>query len=151
LYEQILSESAPDACLLHVRGRGSELGDGISASTRVSVDEARKFLDDLIPGWHGETASDLVKYFVYEPEVEKRTFYVYPPQPAQNPGTLEASVSVMPTDLAAIENAISVNDEYASDLVDYVCHRAFGKDSKHASSGRSESHLKMFLASLGVN
>ena len=47
LYEQTLGKPAPDAYLLHVRGKEFELGDGISASTEVSVSEAWQFLDDL--------------------------------------------------------------------------------------------------------
>jgi len=50
LYEQTLGKPAPDAYLLHVRGEEFELGDGISASTRVSVDKAWKFLDELFDG-----------------------------------------------------------------------------------------------------
>jgi hydrogenase maturation protease len=50
LYEQTLGKPAPDAYLLHVRGEEFELGDGISASTKVAVDRAWKFLDELFAG-----------------------------------------------------------------------------------------------------
>ena len=60
LYEQTLGSSAPDACLLHVRGMEFELGDGISSSTRESVDESWKFLDELLAS-HCESWRQILK------------------------------------------------------------------------------------------
>ena len=47
LYEHTLGKVAPDAYLLHVRGREFELGEAISVSAKESVQAAWAFLDQL--------------------------------------------------------------------------------------------------------
>ena len=50
LYRQTLGKEAPDAYLLHIRGEQFELGEGISDAAQARVDNAWRFLSEILSG-----------------------------------------------------------------------------------------------------
>lgn len=99
-------------------------------------------LDSQRPGWHSETATAVVKHYVYDPRTP-RIYYVYPP----STGTTQVEVvyDAPPTALANASSVISVDDEYANALLEYVLFRAYSKD--HQDIGNAERaglHRQMF-------
>jgi len=101
----------------------------------------REVLDAQLPNWHTE-ASGATKHFMFD-ERSPRVFYVYPPAAAGQ--KFEAVYSRTPTDLTVTSAELTEEDMYAGILVDYVCYRAFSKDSEYAGSlERASLHYSQF-------
>lgn len=116
---------------------GTTMGDSI-LPIMMSV------LDEIIPGWHKVTANAAVRYFTVDPR-NPRNFYVYPPQPV-TPSYVEEVYSVIPEEIEATTNPITIEDTYEGCLVDYLLYRAYQKDSQYAGNGeRSAVSYGQFL------
>lgn len=111
----------------------------------------RKILDDQRPNWHTESGVAEVKHFSFD-DRDPKHFYVYPPQPSSAFGYLELICSTSPPDVAAIGNAITLDDVYSNPLLDYILYRAYSKDAALSPTApqRAVSHYSAFLASLGI-
>ena len=123
-------------------------GDAVGKAVRVAE---REILDAQRPGWHTEAASVDIKHFMVD-ERNPKVFYVYPPATAGH--KMEIVYLKTPTDIA-IGNIgstqLSEEDVYVGALVDYVCYRAFSKDSEYAGNAdRATRHAAAFAATLGV-
>lgn len=104
----------------------------------------RTILDSIVPDWH-EESGDEVKHWVYNPDNPKN-FYVYP----NVSGSVEIVYSKSPTDVAAVGNAITLDDIYANAILDYMLYRAYSKDVEYAgNSGRAAAAYAAFNAQLG--
>lgn len=91
----------------------------------------REILDSQIPDWHASTrAAAVVKHYVYSP-LDPKTFYVYPPSNATS--KVELVYVAAPTD-AAIGGTITLDDIYATPILDYMLFRAYTKDAEFASN-----------------
>jgi hypothetical protein len=107
----------------------------------------RRWMDTSLPTWTTETASTTVKHVVYDPKTTPKKFMVYP----QSPGTnyLEIVVATMPTSIA-IDASITLGDEHADTLLDYILFRAFSRDADYVQNAeRAIAHYQSFLTSLG--
>ena len=124
-----------------VRNMGT---DGATPGDAVRMID-RKLMDETLVGWNTYAASSTVKHTMYDPD-NPRVFYVFPPQPSSGQGYLQYVYSALPTDLTDLSDPIGVPDEYANDLVNYILHRAFAKDSKAGSDRLSEKFFKAFLS-----
>ena len=133
--------------------------DGDTAGRAITV-IPREVLDAQRPLWHSETASSTVKHFVYDKRTPK-TYFVYPPQPTVDPGYVEQSRSISPTDCVLADHdgvssggsdsVISIDDVYEGPLLDLVLSRAYSKDSDYAGNGaRSLAHRDSAYQTLGV-
>ncbi|MFZ4856139.1 MAG: DUF6682 family protein [Desulfuromonadaceae bacterium] len=116
-----------------------------------------KVLDTILPNWHSMTAAAEVKFFMFD-ELDPLTFYVYPPQPVVSPGTVEALVSIAPTDVTvAVDGlaftsgqAMSLSELFENNMIDLMLSRALSKDSKNlANMQRSAAHYAAAATSLG--
>lgn len=101
----------------------------------------RSMLDLFNPSWRTGTASTTVVHYTYD-ERDPYSFTVYPPAA---PG---AQVDVMfakrVTDIAEGVELTAEND-YISALVDFICFRAYSKDTEFAGNGqRALVHLQAF-------
>ncbi|WP_025915801.1 DUF6682 family protein [Herminiimonas sp. CN] len=107
---------------------------------------ARGTLDVQVPDWHlPSKASAKVAHYCYS-EHDPKNFYVYPPSPGGN--SVEIVYNANPAD-AALGGAISIDDIYASALVDYVMYRAYSKDTEYAANGQTASnHYQAFIAAI---
>jgi hypothetical protein len=108
----------------------------------------REILDAQKPDWHTETASAIVKHFMYD-ERNPRQYYVYPPATAGH--QIEIVYGQTPTDISVLSTSLSQEDIYTGAIVDYVCYRAFSKDSEYAgNSARAQAHYQQFMNALGL-
>lgn len=121
--------------------------DGTTRGDVVSVVE-RKFMDAIEPGWMIKTAADTVIHVVYDPKRAPKKFWVYPMSTGNN--YIELITSDYPTVLSALNENITVGDEYATTIMHYVLFMAFSKDAEERNSAqRAIAHFNAFLAGLG--
>ena len=117
---------------------------------KVVVPLSKQSLDSSNPDWHTAASSAVTKHFAYDLRYPK-TFYVFPPQPASGQGYLELIYGASPAPLAAVADAIVLDEVYENILIDYVAYRAYGRDSEDPSHATlSQSHYAAFAAALGA-
>lgn len=113
----------------------------------------RGFLDQQNPGWHSMTASTTVKHFMLD-ERSPSIFWVYPP--AASGASVMIIYQSAPTDFSISGTAITgdLSDYetlYGGAMVDYICYRAFSKDSEYAGNAqRALAHYSQFANALGI-
>jgi hypothetical protein len=101
-----------------------------------------ELLDSSTPNWHTATATATVLHFSVDPRMP-RNFYVYPPSLGTT--QVELLYAAAPTDVAAVGNTISIDDLYATALIDYIAYRAYLKDHELIGNDvRAASHYKLF-------
>jgi len=125
------------------------MGTGVTPGRAITRTE-RYILDGQRPNWNTETASATVKHYMFD-ERNQKTFYVYPPQPT-TPGYIEIVYSAAPADLATVASTLTLDDIYASALLDYTLYRAYSKDADIAPSApqRAVGHYQAFMQSIGA-
>jgi hypothetical protein len=110
---------------------------------------SREILDAQLPNWHTLAGNATVKHYMYNP-MDVKHFYVYPPQPATGTAQVELIYAYSPADIA-IGAAISVDDIYATALVNYVLFRAYSKDTEYAANASlASAYYQAFTALLGA-
>lgn len=111
---------------------------------------AKKILDEQNPNWHKDTAVGESKHYTFDNRDPKH-FYVWPPQPS-TPVKAEVVYSADPPPFAEGDNAtINLDNIYVPPLIDYVCFRAYAKDTSYTGNAdRAMAYLKMFYDQLGV-
>ena len=124
----------------------------------------RGFLDQQNPAWQEMAGVAEIKHFMVD-ERDPRTFWVYPP------ASTAASVMVIyqkaPTDFGVSESGgvftstggdattagelTPFEELYGGAMVDYICYRAFSKDSEYAGNAqRALAHYQQFANALGL-
>lgn len=106
-------------------------------------------MDRVSPDWNTVTTSAVVKNYMYNNK-NPTVFWVYPPQPASGFGYVEASYFAVPADIA-IGVAITISDEYANAIRNYICMRAHMKETEKAQLNKVQGYLAIFNADLGSN
>lgn len=132
---------AAGAALIDVR---RNMGTNGSTAGEAIRKVPMEILDSQVPNWHTVTATASVKHYTYDPRTP-RVFYVYPP----SLGTTQVEVvyDAPPTAIAAVGNTISIDDEYANALVEYVLFRAYSKDHEAiGNAARAQAHRTLFDA-----
>lgn len=108
----------------------------------------RGFLDQQNPSWHQMTPSSTVVHFMFD-ERYPSNFWVYPP--ATTSAQLEIVYQQSPADLASTGTLTVFENAYAGAMVDYVCYRAFSKDSEYAGNAtRAATHYQLFQDALSL-
>lgn len=111
-------------------------------------------LDRMYPDWQYASTGSMVKVVVGDPN-HPNQFWVFPPQPAINPGRLTITFSKRPGVVLVADIATTnfeMNDEYAPVAIEYLLYRSELKDAENPSSGqRAAQHLQNYLGLLGVN
>jgi hypothetical protein len=106
----------------------------------------RKEIDAFVPGWMSATGN-VVEHVIYEPEVDDRTFYVYP----SSTNYIEIYVSQMPTAITGPTSTVSLGDDYRNALLDYVLYRAYSKDAEHGNiNNKALTHWHGFANGVGL-
>lgn len=113
--------------------------DGATPGRAVRL-VSRDVLDAQLPDWHLQSgASAQVKHYMYT-ELDPRTFYVYPPQPASAPAQVEVIYCASPAGVATSSDVIAVDDIYANVLLDYILYRAYAKDTNYAANPQAATN-----------
>jgi len=111
-----------------------------NTSGRVVRRVQRAVLDAERPDWHSETGATVVRWFCYDARTPT-VFYVSPP--SNGTASVELLYGAIP-DTLSMDDDIGLADIYVGPLVDYVCYRAYAKDSDFAQSAE---RAKMFYNS----
>lgn len=130
----------------------------------------REILDAQSPGWHAASGAKAeILHYMYDPR-DPTTYYIYP---AAGVGAqIEIIYAAMPseTTITVANNTLAVDagvsatapgtsvtgllgipDIYVNPLTDYICYRAFSKDSEYAgNSARAQNHYAAFANALGI-
>ena len=103
----------------------------------------RQVLDAQIPDWHSASKQNaVVKHYCYTPN-DPRTFYVYPPSPGGN--SVEIIYCASPA-AATLGSVISIDDIYATQLINYVTYRAYSKDAEYAENAAfAQTYYQAFV------
>lgn len=140
-----------------IRSMGS---DGLSPGPAVRL-ISQDVLDDYDPTWHTATAVDEPTEYVHDPRVP-RAFYFYPPINADR--WVELMMSVSPAPVAntgsagselydfggASTTVISLDNQYADDLVNYIVARGYLKDGEGFNLNMATTHTNLFLQSINM-
>jgi hypothetical protein len=151
--------SVPIAGMQFLNPRRNMGADGLTAGKAIRMVE-RDVLDSQDPDWHTRTASSVASV-VYDPQTP-RDFYVtpgvtgnvwievaYTAAPIAIPNTAAAGSEAYLVG-GASTTTISIDDEFAPDLVDYIVARAHLKDVTYAEPAKAKAHTELFLASLNA-
>ena len=121
---------------------------------RAVTQVERKMLDENLPTWHDETASNNgIEHFIYD-STDPKNFYVYP-KAVSGTHSLEIVYSVIPSDISISNFAtdttiVGIDPGYANCLLDYVLYRAYQIDSDEGNISRAQMHYGAFAQSLGM-
>lgn len=109
----------------------------------------RGFLDQQNPTWNsGSNSSVTIKHFMVD-ERDPKTFWVYPP--AASGASVEVIYQATPADYTASSTLSAYEELYGGAFVDYVCYRAFSKDSEYAGNAqRAMAHYTQYTNALGL-
>ena len=121
-----------------------------AAITPVGMD----FMDAYNPTWHADTASAVVKHYIFNEE-DPDHFYVTPPQPTSSQGYVEGVFSAAPADVVAAAGpsydvAITISDVYRDILVNYILFRCYAKDAAMSpyNAARAQEYWNLFVLGL---
>lgn len=107
---------------------------------------SRAMLDAQMPDWHSMARKSAKAFHYCYSDSDPKHFYVYPPSPGGN--SVEVIYNANPVN-AVLGGAITVDDIYASALVDYVLYRAFSKDAEFSPNEQTASaHYQAFIYSI---
>jgi hypothetical protein len=103
---------------------------------------------DILGGaWRGGTAATLAENYFFD-ERNPKEFEVYPP--AVGGDSIEIVYGANPDDVGVNDN-ITIDDEYADALINYVVYRSLSKDTEDASPelGRATAFYRAYLLATG--
>lgn len=140
-------QTVPSDCIFVMRPiRNMGVGGATPGEPIRPVDQL--LLDQQRPSWHTDTATLVVKHFIYDKRVPGE-FYVYPPMSGTT--TIELAYAAVPAAVAATGAAITLDDTFANPLLDYMLYRAFLKDVEiDGMPSRAAVHKQAFMDSLGL-
>lgn len=122
--------------------------DGDTPGAAISL-VARGVMDTRRPGWHSDRASRRVDHYVFDDRTPK-SYFVYPPAPSPAP-KVEAVVSKLPGEVAAVGDTLDLDDMYLNPLSEYVLYRSFMKDADGVGNmQRATAHYETFAGLLGL-
>ena len=127
------------------------MGDDGASPGRVITPAQKSVFDTTDPSWPSVTPSQVVVHYMVSPEI-KRGYFVYPPQPADGQGYVEAFLSTLPEDCAAYDSDtfISLGDEYADALLYFILYRAYMIDTDEVDGAqRSAAFWNQFAEAIG--
>ena len=97
----------------------------------------RELMDDFDINWQGASKSSVIKNFMFDP-MDEESYYVYPPSNAL--GYVRIIYSILPTELTATTDSLTVGDVYVPALTDFVLYRAHLKDSDFSAGSRQADY-----------
>ena len=121
---------------------GATPGDAIRLVERGAKDES-----DI--SWHTETASAVVKEWIFDARTP-REYYVSPPVVATPVVQVEVSEAVVPAAVSDVADPITLEDIYSPHLIEWILYRFFSRDSEETPNiQRAISHFSAFFNLLG--
>lgn len=133
------------ALRLHAVTRNNESGDKSS----IQLIQRGPF-DLLHPNWRADltTSTTGIQFYMYDPLVPLQ-FLVYPVPHATK--SIYLTYCSVPTQHTSTSGNISLTDNYAEPVLNYVLYRAFSKDAESQSNAtRAAAHFQLFENTLAA-
>lgn len=153
LYSKIATVTLIAGTLQSIPTEGFRFLDGVRnvksdgtpmAAIRVAEREA---FDAFNPSWHTTKQSGTIQHFMFD-ERNPRKFFVYPPAIADT--KIDISYAKTPDTVSSNSTELTEEGVLATALVDYVCYRAFAKDTEFGgNSARAAAHFQRFAQAIG--
>jgi len=120
--------------------------DGATPGRHITTTTADR-LGAVVPGWRRDTGA-AVKHLVMD-DRDSGSYYVWPaPTAAVH---VEALVHKLPAAIAALSEALPLNDSYLNALTEYVLHMAYAKDAENPGYVElSIAHYGKYASTLGI-
>lgn len=110
---------------------------------------SRRDKDAFSPDWHSATAATAVKEYLYDP-ADPLHYEVSPPVDDVTAVYVELSQFETATEVATVDDTITVDDIWVPALLEWVCFRCTERDSENVpQQNRQSTHLQRFYAILG--
>ena len=147
-------QTLPDDAFVLIEATRNMGVDG-TAPGRSVTPTSRASLDQTGSTWHLEDPDQdpddigVVTNFVYDIR-NRKTFWVSPPQPEDNPHQLEIVIAKIPAEILAVATTLEVDDIYQPALLAYMLHRAHVKDVAIEGQGiqKSNTYFTWFMTLL---
>jgi len=123
-----------------IRNMGSDKNTPGIVPRRIPVST----MDNNSPDWHEHTPSATVKNVVYD-LADPKTFYVHPPQPSSNRGSLQILYSASPPELTDENDVIGLDDTWKEELFHFVMARCLAKQSGEGDPEGASVYWKLFI------
>lgn len=141
VYQTISSDA--HAIIRPIRNMGI---DGLTPGPRIDTVDYDHFTNNN-PDWMDATASATVEVIMID-ERNDLGFFCYPPQP-EIPGQIQIVEAIVPATIAAIENAITINDIHEPHMLQYVLFRGNSVSTSEISKSAAMNAWNMFVTGLG--
>lgn len=139
-------QSVPDAYSRLLR-LTRNMGAGGAQAGDVIVPARFEDMNAIEREWHGERGRT-IEHYIYDPEVDRRRFYVYP---APSTTIHVEGVFVRRTSLTLGSGAtLIVGDQWINPIVDWVLFRAFDKNWDTGDQARAQRYAAQFYQHVGV-
>lgn len=139
-------QTTPTGCL-DIQGELTDMG--VDGATRGNVIRAiaKEKLDAFFPGWMAEPVGTPLVFTADKNDQDY--FFTYPPASARY---AEMHYSVIPAEVYdfALGTKITIRDEYAINLLDYMLYRAALKEDENGNGQRATSFWTAFVTNLGI-
>jgi hypothetical protein len=102
----------------------------------------KMYLDQQNPNWPAGTQSGTIRHWMFDPR-NPMFFWVWPP--ANSNASLEIIYQQVVTDYGATDALTTYEALYDNSFINYMCHRAFLKDSEVAANAeRASAYYTLF-------
>lgn len=124
-------QSLPDESARLVRVQRNMGANGATPGEAVRP-TSMQLMDLHRPNWHTDSPATVVKHYMHDSRTPD-VYYVWPP----STGTTQVEVvyQTQPAIVTNAANTISIGDEYANALIDYIIYRAYAKDIENPQNG----------------
>lgn len=123
------------------------LGSDGNTPGKVIFPTLRSALDSETPDWHTKTGA-AVQHYIYDPNVDKKTFYVYP----SADGYIEIVYSTAPDEVSGANDTLDLNDQWINAVLDWVLYRCFSKDSEYSGNAQQAAgYYQRFMEGLQIS
>lgn len=123
--------------------------DGATPGRAITL-VSRQELDEFNPNWNTAAASSTIKHWIYS-EDNPNIFWTYPKAHATTVVQVECVRFAVPTELAALANAITIGDQYSPAMIDWILSRAFARNTESVTLiNKGAQHLSAFFGMLGA-
>jgi hypothetical protein len=109
----------------------------------------RAVMDAQNPEWHTDPAGVRgVRHYMHDPR-DPMTFFIWPKQ-TYNPN-LEICFSYLPESVTSANQSLSVSDQFANAVVDYILFRCYSKNAEYAGDANlAIAHYQAFANAMGI-
>lgn len=145
----VAQQALPVGVLRLVEPVCNQGADGVTPGMPITLAE-RSTLDGTQPTWRTDVnAMGYVRHVILTSD--PHTVNVYPKAPS-GAWQIEAICDVVPADVTASTNPITLDDIYEEALTWYVMHRCYGKNVEFGgSTGESNNYYQKFMAAMAVS